>query len=292
MSHSPLTPRQAADLLGVSESTVRRWCDRDLLPTTRTAGKHRRIERAALLQFARREGIAVASKSLMTAGRGGRLAAPEDLSDRLFQELVVGDELVVRGLIVDLAAESMEPSTVCDEVIAPAMHRIGDAWEIGQVGVYQEHAATQAILAGISDARLHIPSPEATARVAVCASLTGDPYSLGPAMSALILQAEGYRPRLVGADTPIEELPRAVRDTAAAIVALSVGAVPDAAKLVEDLHLLTTSAAGQDVLIAVGGHGLNRELRSQMTADFFGDTMGHLASFARRQRKELNKPGA
>lgn len=47
------TPRQVARALGVSESTLKRWCDRGLLPTIRTAGGHRRIPIHGVLSFIR-----------------------------------------------------------------------------------------------------------------------------------------------------------------------------------------------------------------------------------------------
>ena len=43
---------QAAELLGVSPDTVRRWTDAGRLPTLRTRGGHRRINGAALADFA------------------------------------------------------------------------------------------------------------------------------------------------------------------------------------------------------------------------------------------------
>src|ERR1700694_4414231 len=43
---------QAADLLGVSPDTVRRWADAGRLPTLRSPGGHRLVDGAALAEFA------------------------------------------------------------------------------------------------------------------------------------------------------------------------------------------------------------------------------------------------
>ena len=43
---------QAADVLGVSPDTVRRWIDRGELEGTRTASGRRRVDRVALARFA------------------------------------------------------------------------------------------------------------------------------------------------------------------------------------------------------------------------------------------------
>jgi molybdopterin-binding protein len=55
---SELRIGQAAELLGVSVDTVRRWADDGRLPTRRTAGGHRVVDAAALADFATRQAAA------------------------------------------------------------------------------------------------------------------------------------------------------------------------------------------------------------------------------------------
>ena len=45
-----LTPKQVADAIGVSEASLKRWCDKGLIPATRTAGGHRRLPISGVVQ--------------------------------------------------------------------------------------------------------------------------------------------------------------------------------------------------------------------------------------------------
>jgi molybdopterin-binding protein len=61
---------QAAELLGVSADTVRRWADDGRLPTRRTGGGHRVVDAAALAEFA--AGHAVAPEPGAIVGQSAR----------------------------------------------------------------------------------------------------------------------------------------------------------------------------------------------------------------------------
>jgi DNA-binding transcriptional MerR regulator len=59
------SPRQVARALGVSESSLKRWCDRGLIQTTRTAGGHRKVLTADAIRFARQRGMMLANPELL-----------------------------------------------------------------------------------------------------------------------------------------------------------------------------------------------------------------------------------
>ena len=55
MSTDLMTTREAAELLGVGTTSIKRWADDGTLECVRTAGGHRRFPRAAVLRFLHRD---------------------------------------------------------------------------------------------------------------------------------------------------------------------------------------------------------------------------------------------
>lgn len=48
-----LSPRELAQAIGVSESSIKRWIDDGLIGATKTAGGHRRIAGSEAIRFVR-----------------------------------------------------------------------------------------------------------------------------------------------------------------------------------------------------------------------------------------------
>ncbi len=74
-----LTPRQVARAMGVSEASLKRWCDRDLIPSVRTAGGHRRLELGGVLQYLRESGRPLPAPEVLglpsAVGKGSQVMA-------------------------------------------------------------------------------------------------------------------------------------------------------------------------------------------------------------------------
>ncbi len=271
-----LSPRQAAAMIGRSESTVRRWCDREEVAYKQTPGGHRRLLRSSVLARAQQLGLRVAGVTDAPEHR----ATTDELSDQLVAHLVDGRLAEAQRLIVDLVSGSLPVADVCDAVIAPALARLGQLWAAGELAIYQEHAATQTVVASVLAATHNMPATGHD--VAVCAALSGDPYLLGPLMTGLVLRSEGFEPLQLGTDTPAAQILKAAQAHDAKLVALSIGSVVDTAATVASVNMLSDALAKRGCKLVVGGRALTSDVRRRVHVDFFGDTVSHLAVYARR----------
>ena len=88
-----LTPKELAEVIGASESSLRRWVDAGSIRMSRTTGGHRRIPVAEAIRFIRESGATVVRPDLLgleeiarPGGAGGIVAAVPD-EERLFDAL-------------------------------------------------------------------------------------------------------------------------------------------------------------------------------------------------------------
>src|SRR6185312_1060234 len=118
---------EAAALLGVSASTVKRWVDEGELAAARTAGGHRRIRRATLERL--RE----------------RLQAPAavDAVGRFVDLLLeTGPQQRIEARLLALRAEGGS-AVVLARAIAASLAELGQRWQDGRISVVQEHLASE-----------------------------------------------------------------------------------------------------------------------------------------------------
>lgn len=141
-----------------------------------------------------------------------------------------------------------------DEILAPAMHNIGDLWEQGQLTIADEHAAAaiaRRLIEQVADAlRPAAPPPERG--LALLATPPSERHTAGLEMAAAVLRAAGYAVVYLGSDLPLRQLRGAVARHMPALVAVSATlAAPG--ELQETLR--TVLAASPDTQLLVGGAG-------------------------------------
>jgi hypothetical protein len=195
-----VTPKQVAQAIGVSESSLKRWCDRGLLNTVRTPGGHRRLELPDVVRFLRESGHEVIRPELLglpsTTGKGVLVASRG--RDQMRDALLAGDADRCRRIAFDLYLSGKSLSQICDEVFAEAMNDIGDLWECGEAEVYQERRACSLCLRVLAELRTTIPESPAGAPQAIGGTPECDPYTLPTTMAEIVLKQDGWRAQSLG----------------------------------------------------------------------------------------------
>ncbi len=277
-----ITPRQVAQAIGVSESSLKRWCDRGLLNTVRTPGGHRRLEVPDVLRFLRESGHQVVRPALLGLPSNASTSPtiPDRAADQMKTALLEGDAERSRRIAFDLYLSGKSVSHICDDVIAEAMHAIGASWECGEAEVYQERLACNLCMRVLAELRSALPPAPEGAPVAIGGTPECDPYTLPTTMSELVLRQNGWRAQSLGARLPFDTLLAAIRHVKPQLFWLSVSHLEDAQEFLEGYRAFYEQAA-PDMAIVVGGRELSEKIRRRMEYTAFCDNMQHLESFAR-----------
>lgn len=287
-SHPPditplfLTPRQVARALGVSESSLKRWCDKGTLRIVRTAGGHRRLPLDEVMRFLRDSGHEIVRPELLglPAAVGQGLTVIERARRQLEDALRAADEQVARRVVLDLFLTKHPLWRIGDDVISPAFRLIGKAWECGELAVYQERRACEIAQRILYELVAMSPVPVATAPQAVGGTLEGDGYRLSTMLCEGALREHGWRAESLGTSIPIESFCRAIDDLRPQLCWVSISYYADRANLVERLSALAGRASSVGALLAVGGRALDDDLRRELPSITWCDRLKDLVDLA------------
>ena len=139
-------------------------------------------------------------------------------SRALHAAIASGEETAARYQVERLAA-GVPVVDLCEQVIAPALQRVGDDWAAGRISIAQEHRAS-AICERLLAAHARQPAgrPHGTA---VVATPPGERHSLPALMAAACLREDRWLVHHLAADLPVEDVTRLADQVGAGLVVLS-----------------------------------------------------------------------
>ena len=252
------SPRQLGQVLGVSESTVKRWVDSGEVRSSRTAGGHRRISAPEALRAARQMGIQIADPSglgLDSFVSDAPLANPSDALEAL---LTQGNRRAATGVLFGEFLCGKTVWELADQMIRPAMQTIGSRGHDDK-GIYEEHRATQIVLQAVGHLRAVLHCEDYEMKAVACA-VEGDPYQLPSLLTSAVLDEARFSTTNLGPDTPTSVISRlfepGTETNAPDLVAISVSVAADPRKLSDDINGLIHALSETKTKIAIGGRAI------------------------------------
>ena len=257
-----LSTSDAARIIGVGTTSVKRWADTGLLDCVRTAGGHRRFTRDALDRFVRLQ-----SHDEPVVTEVDRWL--DNLSSDMSHELAL------------IRARNRLGSWrhVADE-LDPVLVEVGRRWSAGELSIAEEHILTERLSRALARISESLPlAPNAPTCLLACVESEG--HTLGLSLAELCLREVGWASVWLGARSPTEAITERVRtDSRIRLVGLSATeGCNDSSLLRQVVASVGAVCSERNVALILGGRG------SWPDAPSYGTRLNGMDGFAGLQKQ-------
>ena len=281
-----LTTKEVARLCRVSDATVKRWEDAGLLKSERTSGGHRRFRAEEIARFQREQnlGLKTAHGDESAVRAVTRRRANKNHShSSLFHALVAGAEEDAANQLTSAHLQDASLVEIFDDLICPAMRRVGELWYKGELSVAQEHLATRTTHMAIYKLRHLLPVPEMNGELAMCCAFEADFHELPTHLAQMTLENEGWEVLNFGANMPLYSLAEEVIQHLPAVVCLSSTIMNDIERLARDYKEFRERLSKLKIPVVLGGRAFfDEQIRRRFPAELHAKSFAEVAAFVRQ----------
>jgi excisionase family DNA binding protein len=293
-----LSTKEVAALLNVTETTVKRWAEIDKIPCSKTLGGHRKFFLNEIVSFAEKHSYPITgiippalSKQQMENLEFSLYSKNFGMISDIFKdEALQGDREGLEKLFIYLYKNQVPFIAIIDEVLHPALARIGELWQEGIIEVNQEHRSSTAVkeaLIRFGASLYHKPDNNLSA---LCACVEGELHDIGIITISYALEIEGWSVVNLGIDTPFDSLTSYIQKKKPRLVCLSATA-PELKKnyFSQKINLISEAIHSYGGIVVCGGIYANTFSENNLGVDFIAYSVNDTIDFVKDSFKL--KPG-
>lgn len=199
-----------------------------------------------------------------------------------------GNRRGIAQLTRQALSQGEEPDILLNQVLLPAINRVGELFDSGVYFLPQLIGSAEAMKNSIEvlEPLLGRESDASEMQTVVIATVEGDIHDIGKNLVALMLKNHGFRVIDLGKDVPAEEIIRAAKENNAGIIALSALMTTTMQRMREVIECARRERLAAKIMI--GGAVITREYADEIGADGYSRD----AAEAVRVAKRLVEPDA
>jgi len=241
MPRTLLTTREAAELLRVGPTSIKRWADSGLITCVKTPGGHRRYDRDSVLAM-------LGPKADAPAGPGS-----EPIEARWIE--LLGRAGPIAEVTDALQRERKRTGAwwAVADGMARVLREVGRRWEAGALSILEEHLISARLMRAVNQCAEEI-GVAADASACLLLTAAGEDHTLPLALAELCLREAGWSARWAGRRTPLDQTAAFVASGAVRMLVVSGTAYSsDAASLALQAQTLGAACRAAGVRLVLAG---------------------------------------
>lgn len=258
--------KEAANILGVNVSTIKRWTEEGKLQCVKSSGGHRKFlmhHLSGFLESNKKRAVkaTIFPVDTMEDLQVSRYIMKGDFSylHKHALELALSFERIRLFKILQGLYLAQHPLPVIyDHFVVPLLHEIGTLWEQGQISVAEEHVASQNIRDLLIRLQAITARPPAEKGTALCLTFPDELHDIGLKMADHILELKGFKVLFSGQITPALSVEHLIKTFHPQRIYLSSTVVKNVKATQKELNQLKSFANQYGFDLYGGGPGFSR----------------------------------
>ena len=260
------SPKKVAAAIGVSESSLKRWCDAGTVKAVKSPGGHRKIMRSEVVAFVSRSSyrlrdpLSVGLPDINTID----FSSIDQARASFLTAMIGADSVSSQKILCALFVQGHNIAEILDLVVLPVFFELGAKQRRGEIPVNQESIATQICHESLLELKTIVAQVAANAPVAIGASLEGNEFSLVTLGAELCLRNFGWSATSLGTNVPVKTLLQSAADLQPSFIWISARRIEDQTSFVAKLNELSVGVTEATKIVVIGESAIKDEIQRNM----------------------------
>jgi len=256
---------EAANILNVNVSTIKRWTQEGKLECEKTIGGHRKFTMQHLANFLRAHKTQISRANLFPIESDTDLEISsrilrgdfDFLIDYVSEQALLCNHDRVQRVLNGLYIGQVQLHEIYDKLVTPVLHRTGEFWEQGKIGITEEHFASQTIRDCLIQLQGTIQIPAEKRGKAFCLVMSSELHDIALKMVDHILAQKGFTVLFSGQMTPSIKIEKIFNSYQPHQVYISSTFISDMNTAQAEFDKICYVSADHNARVFVGGTGFD-----------------------------------
>jgi 5-methyltetrahydrofolate--homocysteine methyltransferase len=197
--------------------------------------------------------------------------------------VIEGKHADIKPLIQRAVEAGLDPNTIINEALIPAMDVVGKDFSSGKIFVPEMLVSAVTMKAGVDILKPLLAGDQSQSRgTVIMATVRGDLHDIGKNLVTMMLEGAGFKVYDLGVDLNVDKLieqVKAIRPDILGLSALLTTTMPEIQRAIGELK---AQGLRDKVKVMVGGAPLDRAFAEKIGADGYGANAAEAVQLARR----------